>query len=625
MRALALGAVVCGLVVVCGSTWAADGAVTISHGPMLGRLKSDGIMVWARTSGPGAFRVRYGTAPGKLDQQSQPMATGLGTDCTGVVTLSGLEPNTRYYYNVAVGDEAGRGGNFKTLNDSARLRDPKLNPEGLFNFSFEFACGNNQSPSNGAGPTLPTFDTLNRQVKGKVDFAILNGDWLYEEARDYQPEAWQQQMGVGADEVPRIVRQMPNITGVWQNYKTYLSRGKNLAQWHRHVPSYFTFDDHEILDDVFGTGEVGYRDRRATFRDIAVSAWYHYLGWSNPRPYTQGIHYGRGVMRQGSDVLEDASADFTKLRLKEMGNLHVHWGTRMAGVKIQEEAGNTDPNAGDPNAGVYEVAEVLGPHRVRVRPAARANGKVAYSVARRSYGSFRVGNCDFYLLDTRTHRMLHDKQNPKKPGLSMLGLQQRKWLMDEMKASDAEFQFVISSVNFMVPHVGGGGVALVDRPTKDDAWTVFLDERETLIDFWDSLSSRVFVLTGDLHNSYAVNVTDNVWEFASGPHNSVNHRPADEGNRPVNGKFQYGPRPCTIRWSTTAMGDIPRENRIFPHYCVVHVKNVFNNPLQRDGQRFVAYPHPHVIFSYYNGLTGELAYSETISTPMVKTTRTDGR
>ena len=100
------------------------------------------------------------------------------------------------------------------------------------------------------------------------------------------------------------------------------------------------------------------------------------------------------------------------------------------------------------------------------------------------------------------------------------------------------------------------------------------------------MKQPVFVLTGDLHNSFAIRVTDNVWEFASGPHNSVNHRLSDEGNRPLTGEFQYGPRKCLIRWSTTAWADIPREHRNFPHFCVVQVNNVFNNPKQPDGERW---------------------------------------
>ena len=583
----------------------------ITHGPMLGRLSSDSISVWARTARSGSFHVWYGT-DGKLNQVSSPATTRIEDDNTGVVRLTNLKPGTLYHYAVYAGKQRGKGGTFRTLPDPKRLMDAKLNPRGLFNFSFEFACGNNQNPKGGLGPTLPTYDTLNTQVRDHVHFGILNGDWLYEEDRDYAPNQWHKQVGITSSDTPRLVKVAPTVVGVWENYKTYMARAKNLAEWHRHIPTYYTFDDHELLNDVFGSGTAGYRNRRSVFRDIAIEGWYDYLGWSNPTKYKQPIHFGTAQMKAGSDVLYDPNADFTKIDFNKSANLHVHWGTADAGVK-DIEAGDTE--GGDPNANNYDIVQVIDKHRLKVNPKAVETKTSAYSIGRRSYGSFRVGNCAFYLVDTRTHRQLHDIKHPAKPGLSMLGMHQRKWLMDEMKNSDADFHFVVSSVNFMIPHVGGGG-AHFDAATKDDAWTVFLDERETLINFWDELKGQVFVLTGDLHNSFAIKVTDNVWEFASGPHNSVNHRPEDEGNRPVNGKFKYGPRECTIRWSTVARGDIPREARKFPHYCVVQINNVFNNPKELGGTRLVAYPHPHVIFQYYDGLTGKLDYAETISTEM---------
>ena len=49
--------------------------------------------------------------------------------------------------------------------------------------------------------------------------------------------------------------------------------------------------------------------------------------------------------------------------------------------------------------------------------------------------------------------------NPTSQGLSMLGKEQREWLLDGMANSDADFLFVVSSVNFMVPHIGGGAVS----------------------------------------------------------------------------------------------------------------------------------------------------------------------
>ena len=296
-----------------------------------------------------------------------------------------------------------------------------------------------------------------------------------------------------------------------------------------------------------------------------------------------------------------------------MANLHVHWGGQEAVILDPEPA----PETGDPNHGVYEIVEVIDKNRLRIRPPARDKRESMYSIGKRCFGAIRVSNCEFYLLDTRSHRELHDVDQPDKPGLSMIGAKQREWLIGSMRESDADFFFVVSSVNMMVPHVGaGGGADKNEVVKKDDAWTVFLEERDTLIDFWDGLGKPVFVLTGDLHNSFAIKVSDRVWDFASGPHNSVNHRPKeDEGDRPANGTFKYGPRACEIRWSSYVLSDIPRANRLFPHYCVVQVNNVFNNPAERGGSRWVAFPKPHVMFQFYDGLTGEFRYCETIHLP----------
>ena len=126
------------------------------------------------------------------------------------------------------------------------------------------------------------------------------------------------------------------------------------------------------------------------------------------------------------------------------------------------------------------------------------------------------------------------------------------------------------------------------------------------------MKQPVFVLTGDLHNSFAIKVTDNVWEFASGPHNSNNHWATDEGDRPANGSFEHGGREVEIRWSTWFLADVPREELLHPTYCVVQVNNVFNNPRQVGGERWVAFPRPQVIIQYYDGRTGDLRYAESI-------------
>jgi alkaline phosphatase D len=583
--------------------------VTMTHGPMLGRPGSSSMTVWARTSRPSIFEVRYGTSPDSMDQSAKSSATLPMHDNTGTVELSGLLQDTKYHYQVFIDELPQKDvASFKTLPGSMTHPSTDLNPTGLHNLRFEVGSCSNQNPEHGIGHSLPTYQTMNRELVGNVDFAIMNGDWLYEELRDTPAQAWITSQRLDADEVPSEVQVMPTIVGVWENYKLYLARGVPLAKWHQHVPSFFTIDDHELVNDIWGTGTAGRRHRRSVFRDIGTRAFDDYLGWANYRVSNQEMLFGLGQLKEGSDLLIDPKADFSRLKLDQLANLHVHWGTPTAGVN--EIA--LDDDSGDPNSRVYDVAQIVSATTLKLHMPAKRTGAVSYSIGRRNYGTFRTGNCEFYLLDTRSHRDMHDVQSPSNPSLSMLGKEQRKWLEESMTASDAEFFFVISSVPMMIPHNGAGGFES-DAANKEESWVAFQHERDSLIDFWDKLNRPVMVMTGDLHNSFSIRVTDRVWEFCCGPHNSVNHVPKlDEGDRPINGRYLSGKKECDIRWSSYILPDLPRTQRHYPYYCVVQVNNVFNMPTKLGGKRWVAYPVPQVILQYFDGRSGKLAYSETI-------------
>ena len=581
--------------------------IRLTHGPMLGMPTDSSVRIWARTSDAGQFTVRYGIS--SLDETSPPATTEIDHDNTGALTLDGLTPDTRYQYRIYLGDRPhGLPGSFRTLPSQAESANADHNPDGLFNFRFQIGSCANQNPLHGAGHRATTYEHLNRDWADRVHFHIMNGDWLYEELRDFPAEAWRLVQGV--DELPTVVETAPTIVGVWENYKLYLGRGEALSRWHRHVPSLFTFDDHELVNDIWGAGEAGKRHRRTVFRDIGTQAWFDYLGWANPMTHDQPVHFGSAKLTAGSDILEDPQTDFTKLPLDQMLNLHVHWGTPAAGLNDMA----FDNDDGNANSYVYDIVEVLDEHRLRLHMPAKTNDTdVSYSIGRRSYGNYRVANCEFFFIDTRGDRDMHDVRNRSKPGVSMLGKPQREWLLRSMKSSDADFFFVISSVPFMIPHSGAGGFE-ADAANKEEAWTGFFDEREQVIEAWENLGKKVFVMTGDLHNSFAVKVTDNIWEFCCGPHNSVNHVPElDESDRPATGKWKFGPREVDIRWSSYVLADIPRLQRLYPHFCVVQVNNVFNMPKELGEKRLVAFPHPQVVFQYYDGTTGELAYAEAIS------------
>jgi alkaline phosphatase D len=593
----------------CSLAQAERDPIRLTHGPMLGNPTAHSMTIWGRTSDAGEFLVRYGTSPDRLDQVSKPAVTMIEHDNTGVAALQGLKGDTRYFYQIEVNERPhGLPGSFLTLPSADDARNAEHNPDGLFNFKFQIGSCANQNPIHGIGHRTPTYENLNRDWAEKVHFHIMNGDWSYEELREYPPEAWRLVQGV--KELPQAVKVMPTVVGCWENYKLYLNRGVDLAKWHRNVPSYFTFDDHELVNDIWGSSEAGKRHRRTVFRDIGTYAWYDYLGWANPMVHNTPIHYGQAAMKGGSDLLVDPNTDFTKLPLDEMTNLHVHWGTLEAGTNDLQY----DNDDGNPNSYVYDIAKVVDQHTLKLHMPAKVDDmNLSYSIGRRSYSKFRVANCEFFLLDTRGDRDMHDLRQRDKPGVSMIGKPQRDWLLKSMKESDADFFFVVSTVPFMIPHSGAGGFEF-DRDNKEEAWTGFFHERELLIDEWSKLGKKVFVMTGDLHNSFAIKVTDDVWEFCCGPHNSVNHVPKfDESDRPATGKWTFGPRECDIRWSSYILPDLPRMERLYPHYCVVQINNVFNQPKKLGDKRLVAYPHPQVIFQYFDGRTGELAYAEAVS------------
>jgi len=597
-----------------------DPGVQITHGPILGRISESHVGVWARTSIPGEYQIFYGKSPNELTT-SITIETRWDRDNAGWGFVDDLDSDTKYFYELTTsgrptGDEA-RSGTFHTLPAPGDRYDASANPDGLYNFRFEFACGNNQNLDAGSafGPELPTYQTMLRELvstedKSRIDFAILNGDWLYEDddARQYDAQSWMRQVSCPTGRMPLIVQNMPNIVGVWENYKLYLSRGKPMAAFHRSVPSYFTFDDHELVNDLYGSGEPGRVDRRAVFRDIGTRAWYDYLGWSNEVETKLGVIHGTATLRKGSDVLYDPDAQFDAVDFSRGETLHVHWGTKDAGVM----KGADDKEGGHPNAGVYEVVEKIDDDRLRIRPPARADSDdTPFSIGRLSYWRKRVSNADFFFIDTRTYREMHDTSNRTKD-ISMLGAAQKEWLRLGMKTSTADFLFVVSSVNFSIPHIGGTGSAPGMLSNKDDAWTAFLKEREELIRFWDTLGKPVMVLTGDLHNSFAVKVSDRVWEFASGPHNSVNHPAQSEGDRPPNGPYNSFGRNVDIRWSTYITNDTPNKHRTRPVYTVVQMNNVFRN--DRDTRDvWVAYDRPHVVVQFYDGLTGDLLYAQPVA------------
>ena len=494
----------------------------LTHGPMLGRPTARSMRVWVRTAAPGDFRVLYDTRlPLTVERSSSIKGkTQAAADNTGVVELTGLQADTRYYYGVvtATGLVDTRMGldrpwpSFRTLPDASSFADPLNNKQGRFNFAFSIGCCMRQKAQKeaekfGIYADPPAFSTLHRRHADDLAFHIVNGDFTYEEVLD----------GTRA--------------GYAENYKLYLSRGRKMANFFRYVPLMTMYDDHEVNSNLDGAGEVGLRDGDYLKRDPALEVWRQYAGWANdPAPHQGALRFGSARAAAGSDVLLDPDADFSTLDPRQVSTIHI--GPYIQGDRVSKA------DRGGANIGVYALEAVVDKHRLRVRPPLRADGRVRYSIGTHHYFDRRVGNCHFFFLDTRGERSkflgaarAHDKDR------FILGRMQRDWFLDRARRSDAQFLIVISPDPWVIYHSGyhvnpRGGTA-----SKGDGFCGYVHERETLLRALDAIEKPVLIFTGDVHHPFAVQITDNVWEFLVGPMNSAGHPLGTAGLPPLGGWF----------------------------------------------------------------------------------------
>ncbi|MGH7277054.1 MAG: alkaline phosphatase D family protein, partial [Candidatus Rokuibacteriota bacterium] len=123
----------------------------------------------------------------------------------------------------------------------------------------------------------------------------------------------------------------------------------------------------------------------------------------------------------------------------------------------------------------------------------------------RLYRKFRWGRLlEVFILDARQYRSANTE--PDGPGKTMLGAAQRRWLVEEVAASDAVWKVVVSSVPLAVP---------TGRPERRDSWsnasfwglpqedgTGFAVERDAILrSLRDRGVRNLVVLAADVHHA----------------------------------------------------------------------------------------------------------------------------
>lgn len=571
-------------------------SVGLTQGPMLGRPAATSMRIWLRTAKPMEFEIRYAKQlPLDADSPSVKGRTRKAGDNIGIVDLESLEPNQTYYYGIVLNGKLAdtrvvfqdHWPSFRTLPDQTTNHDPENNPEGLFNICFSaFACAS-QDPQTSGGQYLdpPAWETLYKEHGRKVMFNIMNGDYTYEEGRNGRLE------------------------GIRSNYRLYMDRSIGMSRFQRHTPWLQMFDDHEVHDNLFGAGQIGFRKKgsRHINRDTQLKAWYEYAGWANPEaPHRGPMVFGSAKVQEGSDIIESRAIDFTTLDPRQVSTI-------LVGKKRRK----TNAGSSSKNAGTYGLAKILDKHRIQVTPAFMLDETVDFTIGTHHYFDQKIGNCHIFVIDSRSERSQFNVNDLHDPKSFLLGDTQRQWLIEGVKNTDADFVFIVSSVGIVVPHSLFHWKRSAGDKSKGDGFPGFVHERELILVELDKIDKPIMFLTGDVHASVSAQITDNIWEFMIAPFNSKGHPIGTLGNMPYTGWYDAEGRWVRIKWVGSGPNNVhySRLHRTF--YAIIRVNNVFNAPRpdgEGPGYQHIPYPHPQVIVTWCDGYTGDSVYSETVTT-----------
>lgn len=221
------------LLVLLSSLFTAAEPPVLTHGVTSGEVTATSAHIWSRLNREGGIFVEY-----DLTEQFLHPQTGGSTqvsaenDFTGVVPVTGLRPETRYYYRVRPTESdlpQALSGSFFTAPSSDRSSQ------------VTFLWGGDLG---GQGfcrqPTYAIFDVLRTQA---ANFFLFVGDTIYADARCPSPPN-----APGADFKATTREQF------WAKYQ-YQREDRPLRDFLAQTSVYAIWDDHEVTGDFAGPSE----------------------------------------------------------------------------------------------------------------------------------------------------------------------------------------------------------------------------------------------------------------------------------------------------------------------------------------------------------------------------------
>lgn len=427
------------------------GSVSFDHGVASGDPLSDRVVVWTRVTpsiDAPVWVVWQVFADQALTEQvaAGALQTSNARDYTVKVDVSGLSPDTAYYYIFNVNTELGfvpsNLGRTKTL--AATGTNPvRAAVVSCSNYPFGF---------------FHVYDAIS-QIEN-LDVVIHLGDYLYE----YGPDGYGGETGAQIGRAHEPAAEMTRLADYRTRHGQYKS-DRTLQRAHAAAPWICTWDDHESANNAYRTGAQNHNADEGdwtTRKQMAVQA---YLEWMPVRDPAPGE--ARAALWRQFDFGDLASVICLETRLTGRSE-EISWTVEMAGI--------------DAEAIPAKARAVMG--RVN-NPARTMLGAAQEAWVANALESSVQGGKPWQVL---ANQVLMTKVRP--PNFTQT-------LTAAQKASirDGRIQGLV-------------GFSALGLPLNLDAWDGFPAARERLYASAEQAGANLVTLTGDTHTGWANHLRD---------------------------------------------------------------------------------------------------------------------
>lgn len=235
-------------------------------GPIVGGLSDTSVNLWGRADSAGTIIAWLGRKGDLSDALPNTASAPLRAEdgYAGVAPVSGLEPETTYYYDLRLD---------KSI-PLIQIGYPKFTtfptPGKVSDFSFVFgSCFRPDNKENG-GRIFTSLDAyranLDKASACKLRFGLFIGDQIYSDDRDFNG-LWQYNLGrkYGASTLED-----------YRNVYQYTWSNTAFRSLLRNLPVFMTLDDHEVDDD--------WRWKDAHRHKATFSIYTRFIRWLQGRP-----------------------------------------------------------------------------------------------------------------------------------------------------------------------------------------------------------------------------------------------------------------------------------------------------------------------------------------------------